>query len=312
MATALQPTECVLALPGGWVSARKFEDALFRCGDALGGSYTSVVVQLPVGCKLMVDVVIRLLSFCNQVVATTRRLRLQFADGDQGAMGYLNRMGFFDHLAQAVEVLPSRPSYSGASLHRGGNRNLVEIARFSGINTADAGLVDKLAETAQRSCATRNDVGAIYGAVFTIFSELIGNVSEHSQSALDAFAVLQTYTNGNQVRIAVSDSGVGIMRSLRPALRAKGDPAADLGDVELLVEMFRKGISRLDDDKRGNGLMVSAQHAIRFEADLDVRLLNQRVLLKPSGNAYQPNMAYSQDGLPLLWGTHLSFSLKLA
>ena len=56
---------------------------------------------------------------------------------------------------------------------------------------------------------------------------------------------------------------------------------------------------------------MSAKHAIGFRADLDVRLLNQRVLLKPSNNEYQPNMAYSQEQLPLLWGTHIAFSFKL-
>lgn len=311
-ATALQSAECALSLPGGWVNARKFEDALSRCGDVLGAPYTSVTVQVPIGCRLMVDVAIRLLSFCNQASAMTKRVRLVFADGDQDAVGYLNRMGFFDYLLPAVDVVPKRPAYSGAILHRGGNDNLVEIARFSGTEQAESGLVDRLARTAQRSCATRADVAQIYGAVFTIFGELIGNVSEHSRSNLDGFAVLQTYRGGNQVQIAVSDSGVGIIDSLRPALRAKGDPDANLGDVALLVEMFRKGISRFDDDKRGNGLMTSAQHAIRFQADLDVRLLNQRVLLKPSNDVYQPHTAYSRDNLPLLWGTHISFSFNLA
>lgn len=57
--------------------------------------------------------------------------------------------------------------------------------------------------------------------------------------------------------------------------------------------------------------MTSAQHAIRFGADLDVRLLRQHVLLRPSNNQYTPNMAYTRDGLPLLWGTHISFTLNL-
>ena len=43
-------------------------------------------------------------------------------------MGYLNRMGFFDHLHNHIEVVPRRPAYSAASIHRGGNNMLVEIA----------------------------------------------------------------------------------------------------------------------------------------------------------------------------------------
>lgn len=310
--SASHPTECVLSLPGGWVNAQKFEEALRRCGDALGRPFTTIVIRIADGCKLMVDVIIRLLSFCNQVISTTRRLRLEFASDSQDLIGYLNRMGFFDHLSRSAEVLPARPIYSGASLHRGGNSSLVEIERFSGTTAASPSLVDKLAKTAQSSCAGRSDVDRIYSAVFTIFGELIGNVSDHSGSPLDGYAVLQTYPAGNEVRIAVSDSGIGIMDSLRPALREKKDPAGNLSDVDLLVEMFRKGISRHEDDKRGNGLMVSASHAIRFKADLDVRLPRQRVLLKPSNDQYKPSRAYSQDGLSLLWGTHISFALNLA
>ncbi|WP_156457606.1 hypothetical protein [Altererythrobacter sp. Root672] len=312
MATLAQPAECVLTLPAAWVDAAKFERALWLCGDALGGPCTGVVVQVPAGCKPMVEVIVRLLSFCNQACLMTKRVRLQFADDDQAAMGYLDRMGFFDHLSPSVEVSPSRPAVSGARLHRGGNSGLVEIARFSGTEPAEDSLVVRLAETARNSCSGRPDVAALHNAVFTILCELIGNVVEHSGSPLDAFAVLQTYPRGNKVRIAVSDSGFGVLETLRPALRKKGDPMAVLGDVDLLVEMFRKGVSRYDDDNRGTGLMACAAHAIRFKADLDVRLLRGRVLLKPAETEYQPNMAYLQVGLPLMWGTHIAFTLNLA
>ena len=59
---------------------------------------------------------------------TARTLELRGREA--GTMGYLNRMGFFDFLADGVEVLPSRPFYSAAERHRGGNAALVEIARI--------------------------------------------------------------------------------------------------------------------------------------------------------------------------------------
>lgn len=311
MATMLLPAECVINLPGGWIDPWGFERLFSRSGDALGGPSRSVVVRISSRCKLMADVIIRLLSFCNQVVALTKQMRIEFLDGGNELIGYLNRMGFFDFLSPAVEVYPTRPFYSGAALHRGGNASLVEIERFSGTSPAHHGLSNKLATAARNSCAKRNDVDRIYGSVFTIFSELIGNVSEHSQSPLDAFAVLQTYKAGNKVRIAVSDSGIGMLDSLRPALVRKGDPAASLSDVDLLVAMFREGISRLDEENRGNGLMASAAHAIRFGADLDIRLPHQQVLLRPANSQYESNLAYTIDGLSLLKGTHISFALNL-
>ncbi|RUY22842.1 ATP-binding protein [Mesorhizobium sp. M7A.F.Ca.US.001.04.1.1] len=308
MATYALIGECTLELPDGWVDAWKFEKALIKCGDALGSMYNTIVIIIPAGCKLMIDVIIRLLSFCNQAVASTKRVQLEFGNSEN-AMGYLNRIGFFDHLSTDVEVSPLRPFYSRAAIHRGGNGGLVEIERFSRSNSVDQNLVPRLVTAVERGCAARADVKQIGDAMFSIFGELVKNVFDHSQTSLDAYAALQTYPQGNRLTVAVSDSGIGIMRSLRPALR--GGPWDSLSDVDLVVEIFREGISSKPKDERGLGLKSSAKHAIGFGADLDVRLLNQRVLLKPSNNEYQPNIAYSQGKLPLLWGTHIAFSFKL-
>ncbi len=308
MATSALIGECTLELPASWVDAWKFEAALMGCGDALGSLYHTIVIKVPSGCSLMIDVIIRLLSFCNQAVACTKRVRLEFGEASK-AMGYLNRVGFFDHLAPSVDVTPPRPIFSGAATHRGSNRGLVEIERFSPGQPVEQNLVPRLVAAVTRGCSARSDVTEIGDAMFNIFGELVKNVFDHSRTNLDAYAALQTYPQGNRLTVAVSDSGIGILSSLRPAL--KGGKWDNLSDVDLVVEIFREGISSKPEEKRGLGLKSSARHAIGFRADLDVRLLNQRVLLKPSNNEYQPNMAYSQDRLPLLWGTHIAFSFKL-
>lgn len=312
MATLAYPLECTVRLPDGWINAQRFERALLTCGDALGRPFSTVVVRIAPGCSLMIDVVIRLLSFCNQVIACSKRVRLEFLGGGEGVMGYLDRMGFFDCLSRDAEVTPHRPLFSGASLHRGGNRGLVEIERFNGNIPADRSLPDKLARAVERGCSSRQDGSQAAHAIANIIGELVSNVADHSGTSLDAFAVLQTYTNGNRVTLAVSDSGRGIMGTLRPALIMRGSPLAELKETDLLVEIFRQGLSSHEEDNRGMGLKTSARSAIRYRADLDVRLLNQRVLLKPSGNAYRPNWAFSQEALPLLGGTHISFSLDLS
>ncbi|QEH81663.1 hypothetical protein EIK56_27720 [Sphingomonas sp. C8-2] len=84
MATSLYPAECQLDLPESWVNARGFESALRRSGGVHGTAFPNVVIRFPAKCNLMIDVVIRLLSLCNQIVATTKRLRLEFAGGEQG------------------------------------------------------------------------------------------------------------------------------------------------------------------------------------------------------------------------------------
>lgn len=301
--------QCVIRFPATWVDISKFERAMANsCGPHDSATY-DVTFQFPVGCKVMVDAAIRLLSLANQLAATTRGVRLDFEEGEDGTMGYLNRMGFFDHLATEIEVLPDWPAYSSAELHRGGNRALVEIARINK-DARDEDLPIRLTDALMESCSGRPDAAELRGAAFTIFAELIDNIFSHSQTRVDGYAALQVYSGGNRLSVAVSDSGLGIMETLRPSLRTESRRLHNLSDIDLLVEIFRQGISRHGSD-RGCGLKGCAGKAIKFNANLDVRLPKQRVLLTPSQGTYQPNTAHCYDGLPLLWGTHIAFTFGL-
>jgi len=300
---------CVVNFPAMWIDAGRFETVLRESYGPHDPRMHEVVFHFPIGCKIMIDGAIRLLSLANQLVLSTRRVRLNFQEGEDGTMGYLNRMGFFDHLALAVEVLPSRPSHSGARLHRGGNSMLVEIARINK-DDQDPGLPTRLSEAVSSACNSRPDVDELTGAAWTIFAELIDNIFSHSDTQLDGYAALQVYSGGNRLSVAVSDSGRGIMETLRPAIRTKFSKLAGLSDIDLLVEVFRQGVSRHGTD-RGLGLKGCAAKAIKFDATLDVRLPNQRVLLRPARGTYEPNRAFCYDQLPLLWGTHISFAFGL-
>jgi hypothetical protein len=86
-------------------------------------------------------------------------------------MGYLNRMGFSDHLAPDIEVLPARPAYSAAEIHRGGNQSLVEIARINK-SARDEELPTRLTAALMRSCGNRPDAQELEGAAWTILAEL--------------------------------------------------------------------------------------------------------------------------------------------
>jgi hypothetical protein len=154
-----------------------------------------------------------------------------------------------------------------------------------------------------RSCGQRADAAELEGAAWTIFCELIDNVFSHSETPLDGYAALQAYQGGDRLTVAVSDSGLGIMQTLRPSLHATSPRMARLSDLELLVEVFGEGLSRHGAD-RGCGLKGSAAKAMKFKADLDVRLPHLRVLLTPARGGYSANTAHCSDHLPLLWGTH--------
>lgn len=258
----------------------------------------------------MADVAIRLLSLVNQLALATKRIRLDFVDGETGAMGYLNRVGFFDFLSKTVEVLPDRPAFSSAEFYRGGNATLVEIAKINK-KSLDHDLPDRLEKALVAACGDRPEAEALGKATWTIFAELIQNIGFHSETPIDGYAALQFYPKSGKLSVAVSDSGKGIMATLRPALEAEYSTFSDLSDIDLLVEVFRQGLSRLGND-RGCGLKGSAAKAMKFKADLDVRLPNQRVLLTPAKGIYQPNVAHCYDGLPLIWGTHIGFAFNLA
>jgi hypothetical protein len=301
--------QCIVRFPAKWVDISKFEWALLNsCGPHDSDAY-SVIFDFPVGCKIMVDVATRLLSLVNQLASTTRTVHLNFEEGEAGTMGYLNRMGFFDHLARTVDVIPARPSYSAAQVHRGGNTTLVEIARINK-DDRDEELPTRLTEALMRSCRDRADASALEGAAWTIFAELIDNIFSHSRTQLDGYAALQVYSGGNRLAVAVSDSGMGIMETLRPSLRTEFPRLSDLSDTDLLVEIFREGVSRHGTD-RGCGLKGCAGKAIKFNANLDVRLPQQRILLTPAQGSYQPNTAHCYEGLPLMWGTHIAFTFGL-
>lgn len=257
----------------------------------------------------MTDAIVRLLSLFNQLDNCTRRVILDFDSEGSGLLGYLNRIGFFDHLSPGIEVLQGRPGLSGAMLHKGRNPGVVEIARINK-DSRDQHLPGRLAGAIETACANRSDASALVGAAWMIFAELIDNVFSHSSTPIDGFAALQVYRKGNCLKVAVSDSGLGLLETLRPTLKTEHPRLATLSDMDLLVEVFRQGISR-HGRSRGCGLKGSAEKAIKFHAELDVRLPSVRVLLVPGKQGYAPNTAFCYRDLPLIWGTHLCFTFKL-
>lgn len=143
--------ELAISFIRNWVDASRFEEALQE--SSLGphdDRVTRVAFHIPEDCKLMIDAGIRLLSLSNQLDLSGKAVTLDFAEGPDGTMGYLSRMGFFDFLCEGVEVLPDRPFYSGAQLYRGYNRQLVEIERINP-EERDETLPLKLSEVLERN-----------------------------------------------------------------------------------------------------------------------------------------------------------------
>ena len=98
-----------ITLPPTWIDSGALEAAIRSGGGPHGRGNYEIEITVPVGCKIMIVAAIRLLSLCNQLILSSRQVKLNFLDAD--AVGYLNRVAFFDHLAPMVQVFPA----SGAS-----------------------------------------------------------------------------------------------------------------------------------------------------------------------------------------------------
>ena len=95
-----------------WLDASFIDDAIRRAcprppraGDTLG-------IRISQASSLLIDAVVRLLAYGNQLAELGVLLIIEFEGGLERSMGYLDRVGFFDHLDARVTVLPDRPEVS--------------------------------------------------------------------------------------------------------------------------------------------------------------------------------------------------------
>ena len=226
-------------------------------------------------------------------------------------MGYLNRMGFFDSLHDAVNVNPARPAHSGADLYKGSNPNLVEFEALSPKHI-DKHLPSRMADALVESVRGKTDAEEerLHDAAFTIFAELIQNVYRHSETPLSGYAAMQLYRNGGKATVCVSDSGLGIMATLKQTLARHYPSLAKKSDPEVLLEMVRTGVSRFGRDN-GCGIRQSARKALAYNASMEIRMPTSRVVLKPTPGSAALGIAQYVEELPLIWVTHINFDFQL-
>lgn len=303
-----------LVLPGGWVTADAFEEVFARNPDALDGKFQDFTITFSPGCNPMIDCIARLLALANQLAHTEYRVTLDFSSA-KDAMTYLNRLGFFEQLNPKISVLPAWPQESAAEKYRGGSNALVEFGAIDPSSDAE-NLIGSLTDKFVRQTSKAYEVAA-----FTIFGELIGNIYEHSLTKLFGFAGLQKY-RGNKsqpkhIQAVVSDSGLGIAATLRPALIShypalykkfgEGSLQADIG---LVKEALAKGrISRYG-GANGLGFQSSREQAIKFDAKFSVRQEEFCLMfLYKNGElvSVKENTHVSR-----LYGTHICFDFLLA
>lgn len=299
---------CTVQFPPVWVDTIKLDVALSKSGGPHSPQYNSATFMFPADCKIMIDAALRLQSVVNQLLYAGKSVCLVFDGQSDSSVGYLNRMGFFDHLDSSVEVLPSKPESSTAQIFRGTNSDLVEIVSI-GPNNKDRSVPGRMSEALSAKLTHLTNPGSFQMGSFTILSELIGNIYRHSSLELNGFAALQTYRKSNLVKIAVSDSGPGIIETLRPVLVTEYPKLIHLTDSQLMKEIFRKGLSRFGEGNGGSGLKGCGNWAIKFNASIEVRQNCSRFNILTANNKMKA--IQTVDNLPFIWGTHTCFNFSV-
>lgn len=302
--------ERLVTLPQQWITATTLEQALQRTWSRISSPLSknaTITFSFPSSCKLMVDAAVRLLSLANQLEAAGVSVTFAFEGEQHEAMSYLNRASFFALLSRGVQVLPERPDPIRVVHYQGQNPRLVEFkALHPRYTKAVEEVPDQLARALETAIADRPASQQFGQTPYTLFSELINNVYDHSQTELDGFAALQVYQQ--RVLVVVSDSGIGLLESLRPKLRSL--ETRYLGDAELLRQFLR---SELDwnDRQKGQGLQMCARRSLKHCGSVDIRLETSRIFFSPSPTGYEKTHMHYFQGLVPLKGTHICFSFPL-
>jgi len=189
-------SERTVPLPYPWVTEANFEQALRNGWDMLPTKHDKVTFSFPPSCKIMVDAAVRLLSLANQLTSEGVQITFDFGDKQHEALGYLSRVNFFPLLSKQVQILPVRPDSSLVAQYQGQSRNLVEFRAIQPeLDKAYLFVRDIPSQLADALDAAvgRKKFG---DTPYTLFTELLNNLYEHSQTELAGFAALQVYRQG--------------------------------------------------------------------------------------------------------------------
>ncbi|MDG9927966.1 MULTISPECIES: ATP-binding protein [unclassified Pseudomonas] len=316
----LANTHFVLELTSSrtWLTQDHFEKILLKSGSPLDTDHSNVVIKVTDERKVLLCAAARILSLANQLAASGKKVGLDFTN-NEGTISYLDRAGFFDRLEKSVSVVPQRPSSSAAQRFMANNIGLVELLEIEALpkndDTFDVGpsVPHRIKESFSEVFGSKNA-----NKLFTVAGELVGNVQEHSETAIPGFAGLQAYgRDSNQtVVLVISDSGKGICATLRPGLHKhfpeiakKFEPSVEAADPKLIRHiMLHRGLSRLG---KGQGAGLHASHGIaeKLDAKVTIRQENFSVLMVYRAGTLEGSK-FTLD-LPKLHGTHIVFEFNL-
>ncbi len=300
-------------LQESWISCVDLEKRLNTIAEISLRECSDFFVSVPVNGKLMVDSGVRLLSYLNQLSGLGKLVTINFEEGEDGTFGYMSRIGFFDFLDERVVTIPEKPEVTGAEIFKGGNSGVLEIIPIDPNSTErDEKLPTYLTNKLLSNFENELQKQSLEMPCFTFFAELIDNIYRHSETKNKGFIAFQVYPKRGSVKVTVSDSGVGLLNSLRPKIAEHYPKYMDSTDAELIEIMFSEGLSKDGIDK-GCGLKTCAKHALKFHATLDVRLPHSIFHLVPMDTkifGYAAQGSITETSLDFA-GTHITLDITL-
>jgi hypothetical protein len=298
-----------------WLTCDTFENSYLKTGNILEANESNIIINFPADCNVLLIAGARVMALANQLHLHGKNVTLNFG-GCAKAMSYLNRLGFFDYVHNDVDILPERPRTSKAKQFKGNNKNLVEIGEID-IKAFNEELPKELTKA-----FTHHAGDEFYMAAFTVFSELIGNVEEHSETPIPGFAALQLYKGREKhIQIVISDHGLGLTNTLKTGLSEHYpdlESSLNLDDIEsdlfLIKQALIEGkLSRFghnpDDIARGLGLKKSQDYALKYNAEITVR--QESFLVKLVYKQGKLVDSICKKDLGFLAGTHVCFDFIL-
>lgn len=306
---SLAPEELTVTFDAKWTDCISFEKTLAKSKDDIGRN-KKIIFILPDKSKFFLETIARFLALCNQLSIDKKEITIDLTNNSK-SRSYFNRAGFFDHLHKKVAVLPKRPKSSTAKVLKGNSQNLVEFGAVE-LKKESKDLVKQLTNTFVALSSEKYD-----DAAFTIFSELIRNIKEHSESKYKGFAALQKYDGfagiGPHIQTIVSDSGIGIVATLKSTMDEKNPKLKKLSNIELVKEAMSKGqVSKHGsgpDSGHGMGFKSSKEKALKFDARYSVRQSTFSLEFHFRDGKLQP--IKEQTNLLEIQGTHICFDFNI-
>jgi hypothetical protein len=179
---------------------------------------------------------VALTSWASSSCAKGDVVRFDFpSSGD--VRNYLARMNVVSHL-ETAGALFDRPA---PSIHRNDRANvLIEVRRIAIADDVEEFSHDAL--TLLRRHITKREAAA----ALRMLGELLGNATEHANSATGVFVCAQVFNH--QLELAVADAGIGVRTHL-----ARNPKYRHVDEVEALDYALMPGVSGTS-ELRGNGL----------------------------------------------------------